>query len=447
MGRTLFNISMILLLFSYLMLIGLMLALTFIRLSNNKNFDYLWFSSKILTIKNLIKINHNSKIFYTFSSANSIVGLSTNYINLLKLVTENGCAENYRPCGILDTIGNTLCIDEEYDCPINEMIVDLSSKKNKYLALDFEIGELTNSLYNYRLYYTNKNINGNSTIILIKTEDDEEKPKFITYDSIIIDTDAMKEVFGNMKFNENNNSYSNSDDVDLLLKVGLKLINLEVISELSKSFANNIAEQNKKIVQKYKEYIMKNYIDIEENYDIYFNHIGDNFYVKNYIGFKSKEDINKFMNFDFNIYKKVFPNRLSAIFAACSSLMLLLILILLSFIIQYLQRSNSNRFFYLTVNFSSIHFIISLGFLIYSSVIYIQVYKNNKIKILKTIQSDELINKFIKEFISKFQNTKLILSSIAILSSSFLLNIIGLIILYIFIRDIDSDDSSISFGR
>ena len=252
MGRTLFNISMILLLFSYLMLIGLMLALTFIRLSNNKNFDYLWFSSKILTIKNLIKINHNSKIFYTFSSANSIVGLSTNYINLLKLVTENGCAENYRPCGILDTIGNTLCIDEEYNCPINEMIVDLSSKKNKYLALDFEIGELTNSLYNYRLYYTNKNINGNSSIILIKTEDDEEKPKFITYDSIIIDTDAMKEVFGNMKFNENNNSYSNSDDVDLLLKVGLKLINLEVILELSKSFANNIAEQKKKLFKNIK---------------------------------------------------------------------------------------------------------------------------------------------------------------------------------------------------
>lgn len=58
----------------------------------------------------------------------------------MKLVRENGCAENYKPCGILDTIGNILCIDEEYDCPINEMIVDLSSKKNKYLALNYEMG-------------------------------------------------------------------------------------------------------------------------------------------------------------------------------------------------------------------------------------------------------------------------------------------------------------------
>ena len=442
-GKALFIISDILLLISYLLLTGLMITLAIIRLNINKNFDYLQFSSKILTIKNLINLNHNSKIFYSFSSANNIIGLSTNYNNLLKLVRENGCAENYKPCGILDTIGNILCIDEEYDCPINEMIVDLSSKKNKYLALNYEMGELSNSLYNYRLYYTNRNINGNSSIILIKTEDDEEKPKFITYDSLIIDTDVMEEVFGKLKLNENNNSYYNSDDVDLLLRIGLKLINLEALADLSKAFANDIAEQNKKNVQKFKEYIMENYINTKENNDIYYNHIGDNFYVKNYIGFKSKEDINKFMNFDFNIYKKIFPNRLSAILAACSSFMLFLIISILTSISPYVQKND--KAFYLTVNFSSMHFIISLGFLIYSSVIYIQVYKSNTIKILKTIQSDELINKFINEFISQFEKTKLILSTIAILSSSFLLNLVGLIMLCMSRRDIDSDDYDISF--
>ena len=354
---------------------------------------------------------------------------------------ENGCAENYRPCGILDTIGNTLCIDEEYDCPINEMIIDLSSKRGKYLALGYEIGELTNSLYNYRLYYSNNNINGNSSIILIKTEDDEEKPKFIAYDSIVVDTDAMKEVFGNVKFN--NDSFSNSEDAELLLKIGLKLVNLDEIEDLSKLFANNIAEQNKKIFQEYKEYIMKKYIDTEENYDIYYNHIGDNFYVKNYIGFKSKEDIDKFMKFDFNIYKKVFPNRLSAIFAATSSSMLVIILFLLSFIFKILQRHP--RAIYFIINCSLIHFMISLGFLIYSSIVYVQVYKNNEIYILKTIQSDELINNFINEFISQFNNTKLILISIVLLSSSFFLNLIGLIMICISIRDTDSDDSNISF--
>ena len=36
-----------------------------------------------------------------------------------KVITKDGCAEGYRQCGILDTIGNILCIDETYDCPIN----------------------------------------------------------------------------------------------------------------------------------------------------------------------------------------------------------------------------------------------------------------------------------------------------------------------------------------
>ena len=151
------------------------------------------------------------------------------------------------------------------------------------------------------------------------------------------------------------------------------------------------------------------------------------------------------MNFDFDIYKKVFPNRLSAIFALCFSLMLFIMLVGFSFAIQYIQ-SNSKAFIF-TINCSLMHLFISLGFIIYSCVVYIQVYKNKKIEILKTIQSDELINNFINEFISKFENTKLILSSIVIFSSSFLLNLLGSIMLCISLRDTDYNDSSISFER
>ena len=93
------------------------------------------------------------------------------------------------------------------------------------------------------------------------------------------------------------------------------------------------------------------------------------------------------------------------------------------------------------------YFMISLGFIIYSGVVYIQVYKNKKIEILKTMHFDELINNFINEFISKFENTKLILSSIVILSSSFLLSLIGSIMLCISLRDIDYNDSSNSLER
>ena len=63
MNKALLISSIILLETSFIILLGLMMALTFIRLTTDKEFDYLWFCSKILTIKNLIKINHNSKIF------------------------------------------------------------------------------------------------------------------------------------------------------------------------------------------------------------------------------------------------------------------------------------------------------------------------------------------------------------------------------------------------
>ena len=117
MGKKLFIAGYILIMLSNLIIEGVMLALAIVRIDRKNDYEYIWYGSKILTIKNIIKLNHNSEIFYTFSSAKDIVGLSTNYNNLLKLITKDGCAENYKQCGILDTIGNILCIDEIFDCP------------------------------------------------------------------------------------------------------------------------------------------------------------------------------------------------------------------------------------------------------------------------------------------------------------------------------------------
>ena len=60
-----------------------------------------------------------------------------------------------------------------------------------------------------------------------------------------------------------------------------------------------------KNVEKFEQFA-KEKIEIldEKNNDNFFQHLGDNFYAKNYIGFRSIKDIDKFMRFDFNIYKK-----------------------------------------------------------------------------------------------------------------------------------------------
>ena len=48
----------------------------------------------------------------------------------------------------------------------------------------------------------------------------------------------------------------------------------------------------------------------EKNNDIYFEHIGDNYYTKNYIDFRNVEDIDKFLRFDFSFYKPFSDRRL-----------------------------------------------------------------------------------------------------------------------------------------
>ena len=69
-------------------------------------------------------------------------------------------------------------------------------------------------------------------------------------------------------------------------------------------------------IERFNKYV-KEQIEIldEENIDLFFEHIGGDFYAKNYIGFKSVEDINKFMRFDYNIYKKRFPTFRGSLFA------------------------------------------------------------------------------------------------------------------------------------
>jgi len=45
--------------------------------------------------------------------------LKKNYFDLLKIENEYPCPQNYKSCGILDTLNNKLCIPNEEKCPIN----------------------------------------------------------------------------------------------------------------------------------------------------------------------------------------------------------------------------------------------------------------------------------------------------------------------------------------
>ena len=190
-------------------------------------------------------------------------------------------------------------------------------------------------------------------------------------------------------------------------------------------------EYNKN-VEKFNDYV-KEQIELldEDNIDIFYEHIGDNMYVKNYIGFRSVEDINKFMRFDYNIYKKKFPSFNAAIGAISGASILLSILLYLLFYLfccgkQYFS-DNSNLSKLLTVSGSIIFYGFALGYFIYALCIYFRVNKNKSLDELKSIKSDEFITNLIDDFISECQESTLIIISLFLISLSIIIHIISLI--------------------
>ena len=103
------KISHILLIFSYVFLIGIFLTLIVKYYRNFLEKEYIWFCSKILTVQKIVSDNNNIiKAFYNFNEEGKELVLSKNYIQNLEIITKDGCIENFRQCGILDTYGNKL---------------------------------------------------------------------------------------------------------------------------------------------------------------------------------------------------------------------------------------------------------------------------------------------------------------------------------------------------
>ena len=75
----------------------------------------------------IILNNHYSEILNGFTNSGAQMTVPNTYRNLLKLVeNKNECKTGYKPCGILDTYGNVLCIDELLNCPLNKLKVSFA---------------------------------------------------------------------------------------------------------------------------------------------------------------------------------------------------------------------------------------------------------------------------------------------------------------------------------
>ena len=121
--------------------------------------EQIWIGSKILTLeKEMKKNNYELHPLLGISSEGKFIEYNQNYESLLYHSNPN-CEENYKKCGILDTYGNIMCIPNEDECPINEIIIDEESKYNDYLSQGYQKAYLEKMTEGYAIYYTNIKIN------------------------------------------------------------------------------------------------------------------------------------------------------------------------------------------------------------------------------------------------------------------------------------------------
>ena len=439
----------ILTLVSYLLLLGILSAVYNERYSEKDKFELIYYMSKILTIKNIIINNHYSELLDNFEFSGEPITSPNTYRNYLKLVkNKNNCIENYRPCGLLDTYGNVLCIEEYIPCPVNKMRVAHKNAAGDYLSKNYYTAPLSNISTNYQFFYSNSFEEGNAVAIIIKTKDE---PKVISLNNFVLDSEIYEKIFGDTKLleeiadflgieEEKEKETKDEEIIDSVIKIFQEVKDLDDdLSELDwglkggKLLVKLLLLNYDKQVEKFEKFV-KEKIQImdEKNNDVYYEHIGDNFYSKNYIGFKSVQDIDKFMRFDFDIYKKIFPTFNASTCALVGIVCLSIIIVLMSIFFYKDIDGYGDRAMYLglEITFCTLFYALALGFFIYSLYAYLKVTRSKTLDDLKSIESDEYINDMIKDFINDCQKSSLVLSTICITIVSIILNVISKIFFY-----------------
>ena len=471
--------SPILIIIGYLIAIVINFVIKENRVSKE---ELVYFLSKIATMKNIVKINHNSKLFHHFNDEGNLEGITTKYHRLLNLIIDGKCKEGYKKCGILDTIGNILCIDNKFDCPINKLIVDLYSKQDEQSYKDLKQIYNENLIYNYKFYYSNESLDGNSMVSLLFSD---EYPKYITINNFIVDKAAYKDNYGDDLTNNNNNDNKNNNGLTIAESITNIIVSDNYAEELIKASFTifSLIQDADNDKEKFKKYVEEQLETKENVIDKYYINVGENAYIKNYIGFKSLDDINKFSNFDYDIYKDNYPTKPAYNYAYANGIIHIIFLILwiVLYILIYeegsknsnnntdnnnstianIQQSNNNNqkdtenielsknsdkekpkkdsddkttLVIIQSVFSFIFIGLNLGLLIYSACIFNKNHNNKKkLKTLDKIESDDFIKKFLNEFIDQCQISSLLIPAIVLLGSSILLNIIGTILLFIFL--------------
>lgn len=396
-------------------MIGISLSLI-IKHYSFSEYEYVWFCSKILTVKTMVNKGFNSDLVFSHISNGENIYLTNHYADYLgRIEKDGGCQKSYKKCGILDTYGNSFCIPTNDVCPVNKIRYDYSLKDSKYQRNNYEYYETDDSFVH--LFYKREVLDCGIIATWIK---EGSQPKYINKKNFILDKKAFKEFF---KLKDVNFDDDDDDNQRYFIDIFGKEFTYNAYEYIN-SLQNNVYDLDR--IKKLIEYIVDKINNDENNIDHNYTYVHNKRYVKNYIGFENLESMKNYNEIDFNAYKKRYPNFIIVVISfliICSFAVFILALI-----IYFLKIETIEFHLAFIVIFVILYASYFLYLFIYSIFILARDFRNENFKIAKKIRADKFIEDFLKEFYTPFDKVTFIIWIIIFLLISFILFILFWII-------------------
>ena len=281
----------------------------------------IYMGSVLLTVSKFMdKNNYETYPLLSIESIDKKTEYYYDYVSLLQDSSDK-CKNGYKKCGILDTYGNIMCIPQDDECPINEVIVDYSSKYNEYTSRGYKIAYFKNLGDDKILYYTNTKIDNPIVVNIIISD---EIPTYINNENFIFDQDLYNDYHSDQEKRSGGKSggrYGGGGGFG----GGGGGFGGGGIGSGGGGFRYLMYGDSG--VNDYIESLLKNNQHIDESA----YHIYGNIYAKNYIGFKDYANMEKYINIHsiYNLYFIAFPN-IAFYILAFISIAILVILIIFS---------------------------------------------------------------------------------------------------------------------
>lgn len=292
------------------------------------------YNQKLLKYEELLKhsVNIKNRQIYTNASSENIS-------------LDNICENGYKPCGLLDTMDNILCFPKRYKCPLNGLQISFNNNTN--LLKNGYTEEILEN--NISIYLNNQENIDRSIIITIFLSFD--KPWNHEWGELISNKIKNKEE----RNKRENFPFSNYDKY---------MINVD-FPKLSLISIDNILlwENNNEKLQKM----------VEETNPSKFYYL----FHKNYIGFKSCEELNEFKEyFNANNYRDNPLFKLSKTLRPYIASIIIAFILIVYYIIHYLlvlySQFRDNDFVTISSLISSI-----LSFIYF--IVYISLYFSDRV--------------------------------------------------------------------